>query len=117
MRKRYIVELGMGADLHGGNVTEAAVRAIKDATSKSCLCGISDILGKDGRDMHVHVRLGCTRPDKLDKEAILAAVPLGSAELEIVEGGLEVRGLHVPTLGEGDKIVVVIAALTVSFDL
>ena len=40
MLKRYIVEFGMGADLHGGDVTKAAVKAVKDATSRSCLCGM-----------------------------------------------------------------------------
>ena len=32
-RKRFIVELGNGADLHGEDVTEAACRAVKDAIS------------------------------------------------------------------------------------
>ena len=35
--KRFIVELGMGTDLHGGDVTKAAKRAVRDAVSKSCL--------------------------------------------------------------------------------
>ena len=37
-RKRFIVELGTGADLHGEDVTEAACRAVKDAISSNCLC-------------------------------------------------------------------------------
>ncbi|MGD8844363.1 MAG: Lin0512 family protein [Desulfobacteraceae bacterium] len=32
-RKRFIVEIGTGADLHGKDVTKAACRAVKDAIS------------------------------------------------------------------------------------
>ena len=31
--KRFVVELGTGADLHGADMTKAAVRAVKDAIS------------------------------------------------------------------------------------
>ncbi len=48
---------------------------------------------------------------------VLKAVPFGSTKLEVVEGGLSVRGLHVPELGEGDTIVVAVAALTVYVDV
>ncbi|MDO4548374.1 MAG: Lin0512 family protein [Clostridia bacterium] len=117
MEKRYIVELGMGVDLHGGDVTCAAIRAIKDATSKSCLCGIADILQKDPQEMRIHVRIGTSRPDDIDVAAVKAAVPVGRADVEIVQGGLEVTGLHVPYFGEGDQIVAAVAALTVVVDV
>jgi uncharacterized protein (TIGR02058 family) len=42
--KRFIVEIGSGADLHGEDVTKAACRAVKDAISRSCLCGLVEIL-------------------------------------------------------------------------
>ena len=42
MLQRYIVELGTGADLHGADMTKAARRAVKDAISRSCLCGLVD---------------------------------------------------------------------------
>lgn len=117
MYKRYIVELGMGADLHGGDITKAAIRAVKDAVSRSCLCGIEDILEKDVLKMHVHVKVGCTSPERLDKEAVLKAVPVGQREIEVVQGGLNAHGLHVPTFGEGETIEVVVVALTVSIDM
>jgi uncharacterized protein (TIGR02058 family) len=116
-RKRYIVEIGMGIDLHGGDVTKAAVKAIKDAVSHSCLCGLSDILGvANPGQMHIDVRIACPYPEKIREAEVLAAVPVGSAALEVVPGGMTVRGLSVPTLGEGDTIVGVMAALTVYVD-
>jgi uncharacterized protein (TIGR02058 family) len=116
--KRFVVELGMGSDLHGGDVTKAAQKAIKDAVSHSCLCGLMDIVGlTDPNQMHVDVKLGCPDPERLDREAVLRAVPFGATSLEVVMGGLTVRGLSLPELGAGDTIVTVIAALTVYVEL
>jgi uncharacterized protein (TIGR02058 family) len=116
--KRFVVELGMGSDLHGGDVTKAAQKAIKDAVSRSCLCGLLEIVGlTDPNQMCVDVRLGCPDPARLDREAVLKAVPFGAAKLEVVTGGLTVRGLSLPELGAGDTIVTVVAALTVSVEL
>lgn len=117
MLKRYIVELGMGADLHGGDITKAAIKAIKDASSRSCLCGIEDILGLNPLKMHVNVKIGCSDPDRIDKDAVMKAIPVGTSEIEVVKGGLGVQGLEVPGFGVGDTIEVVVAALTVSVDL
>ncbi len=113
-RQRFIVEIGTGADLHGGDVTKAAQKAIKDAVSHSCLCGLMDIIGlKDPNEMHIKVKIACPYPEKLDREEVLKAIPFGSTEFEAVPGGLSVQGLYLPELGEGDTIVVAVAALTV----
>jgi len=113
--KRFVVELGYGTDLHGGNSTKAACRAVKDAVSRSCLCGLFEILGlKDPNAMHVQVTIACPKPEEVDGEQVLAAVPFGTKKLEIVSGGMMTRGLNVPELGSGDSIFVAIAALTVS---
>jgi uncharacterized protein (TIGR02058 family) len=117
MKKRYIVELGMGADLHGGDITKAAIRAVKDATQRSCLCGIEDILEKSPDSMHVHVKIGCTDIDRIDKEAVLESVPIGDKDIEVVQGGLGACGLEVPMFGAGNTIEVVVAALTVTIDI
>ena len=118
VRKRYIVELGMGADLHGGNVTKAAQRAVKDAISKSCLCGLFDIVGiDDPNQMYVEIKIGCPNPDALNREELRQAVPFGSVSVEVVAGGLSVRGLSLPALGEGDTIVMAAAAITVYVDM
>jgi uncharacterized protein (TIGR02058 family) len=116
-RKRFIVELGYGTDLHGGDMTKAARRAVQDALSRSCLCGLFEVMGMtDPGGMHVAVRIGCSRPDQVDAEAVLEMIPFGTRELEVVSGGLSVRGLELPELGEGDSIIVAVAALTVSVD-
>lgn len=115
--QRYIVEIGTGADLHGGDVTKAAQKAIKEAVSHSCLCGLFDIVGiNDPNQMHIHVKIACPYPENLDHDEVLKAVPFGTTQLEAVPGGLSVRGLDIPALGQGDTIVVAVAALTVYVD-
>lgn len=113
--QRYVVELGYGADLHGADVTKAARRAVRDAVSRSCLCGLFEIIGlQDPDNMHVAVKIGCPRPGEVDAAAVLGELPFGSKTLEVVEGGLMTRGVEVPALGCGDHIVVAVASLTVS---
>ena len=117
-RKRYVVEIGTGADLHGGDVTKAAQRAVKDAISRSCLCGLFDILGIDNPNrMHVAIKVGTPHPELIREDEVLEMVPFGTKELETVAGGLGVRGLELAALGSGDTIVVAVAALTVYIDI
>ncbi len=113
--KRFIVEFGTGADLHGGNVTEAAQRAVKDAMSHCCLCGISEIVEiGDLREVRLEVKIGCPHPEKLDRNEVLKQLSFyEDISIEVVQGGMEVKGLHVPAMGEGDKIVIAVAAITV----
>jgi len=113
--KRFLVEFAMGTDLHGQDVTKAACKAIRNAISNCCLCGISDCLGVEDLDnhMHIHVKLGSPNPDGIDVEKVKAELPLGTVDVECVQGGMQCEGLHVDEFGEGDRITMVIAALTV----
>jgi uncharacterized protein (TIGR02058 family) len=116
--KRFVVEFGTGADLHGGDVTKAAQKAIKDAVSHSCLAGLIDIHGiSDPNQMHIELKVACPYPERINRDEVAKAVPFGSVNLEVVSGGISVKGLYLPQLGDGDSIVVAIAALTVYIDV
>ena len=116
--RRYIIELGMGADLHGGDVTKAGQRAIRDAVSRCCLCGLMDIFNFEAPDeMAIRLKVAAPGHERLDKEALKASVPFGRVELETVEGGLETEGLSLPSLGPGSTIVIALASITVLVDL
>lgn len=119
MKKRFIVELGFGVDLHGGDVTKATEKAIKDAISHSCLCGITEIIQlEDLSKMEVKIKVGCPYPEKLNRAQILKQIPFGKATIdEVVTGGLNTTGLSVEALGEGDQIVISVVSLTVYLDL
>ena len=71
--KRFIVEIGTGADLHGEDVTKAACRAVKDAISRSCLCGLVEIMGiEDLQAIQVDILVASPRPDEVDLEQVKA---------------------------------------------
>ncbi len=116
--KRYIIEFGKGIDMHGGDVTNAACKAVKDAVSNCCLAGLFDIVGlTDPNQMHVKIKVACPYPEKVNKEKVLASIPFGSNEIEVTEGGLSVPGLYLPAIAEGSTIVAALAALTVYVDV
>ena len=87
--KRVILEMGSGNDLHGGDYTKAAVRAVEDAIHHSSLTFIRT-LGIDPRMMQVEVTIGVPRPERVDKDAVLAVLPHGTGTVRVVEGGLEI---------------------------
>lgn len=117
-RKRYAIELGYGADLHGGDMTKACVRAIKDAVSRTCLCGLVELHGRSNFEgVYVHADVGVPDPAAVDQEKLLAAIPIGKKSVEVVAGGLRVPGIEVPCFGPGvSEIIVACAGLTVSVE-
>jgi uncharacterized protein (TIGR02058 family) len=114
--KRFIVEIGTGTDLHGEDVTKAACRAVKDAISRSCLCGLVEIVGmNDLKAVQVDIIVASPRPDEVDLEQVKAVAPIGRKTARSVAGGLVVEGLCVPDFAPNcDQIVVANAAVTVS---
>ena len=114
-RKRFIVEIGTGVDLHGEDVTKAACRAVENAISRSCLCGLLEIVGvEDPGEVEVEIVVATPRPDEVDLERVRLAAPVGRRTARSVLGGMTATGLCVPRFGEGcDQIVVANAALTV----
>jgi uncharacterized protein (TIGR02058 family) len=117
-RKRFIVEIGTGIDIHGENVTKAACRAVKDAVSRSCLCGLLEILElKNLEDVQVDIQVASPNPAQVDLEKVMAEVPIGRKTARAVDGGMVTQGLCVPKFApECDQIVVANASITVSVD-
>src|SRR5439155_18787635 len=109
--KRIITEFGSGNDLHGGDYTKAALRAVEDAIHHSSLSLIRS-LGVDSRTMRVEVTIGVQRPDRVDAERVAAALPHGEVTVKLVKGGLDV-----PDDTSSDVAVIAAAAVTVRLDL
>jgi uncharacterized protein (TIGR02058 family) len=109
--KRVILELGAGNDLHGGDYTKAAVRAVQDALHHSSLSLIRT-LGLDSRAMQVEVTIGVQRPEQVDRAAVRAALPHGIVTVRVVKGGLDVAQED-----SGDVAVIASAAVAVRLDL
>jgi uncharacterized protein (TIGR02058 family) len=109
--KRVILEMGTGNDLHGGDYTKAAVRAVVDALHHSSLPLIRTF-GLDARKMQVEVTIGVQHPDKVDPAVVKAALPHGEVTVKIVKGGLDV-----PDSETNDVAVIASAAIAVRMDL
>lgn len=117
--QRYVIELGVGTDLHGQDVTKAAVKAVRDAISRCCLCGIVEILRlTDLHKMVVKVNVAAPYPELVRTDEVLNQIPFGQKEIVVKKGGMEVAGMLVPGLGDTvDSIVVVNSCVTVYVDL
>ena len=109
--KRVITEFGTGNDLHGGDYTKAAVRAVQDAIHHSSLSLIRS-LGINSRTMQVAVTIGIQQPDRVNAETVKAALPHGQVTVSVVKGGLDV-----PDEAAGDVAIIASAAVTVRLDL
>ena len=109
--KRVILELGSGNDLHGGDYTKAAIRAVEDAIHHSSLAMIRT-LGIDRDTVGVDVTIGVRRPDRVDAGAVRAALPMGRVTVTVVEGGLDI-----PEEDTHDMVVIASAAIAVRIDL
>src|SRR5579862_2444618 len=109
--KRVITEFGTGNDLHGGDYTKAAVRAVEDAIHHSSLALIRS-LGVDAKTMQVEVTIGVQRPERVDAARVKAALPHGEVSVRVVKGGLDV-----PDEEARDAAIIASAAVCVRLDL
>jgi uncharacterized protein (TIGR02058 family) len=109
--KRVITEFGSGNDLHGGDYTKAAVRAVQDAIHHSSLSLIRS-LAIDSSTMQVEVTIGVQQPDRVEAETVRAALPHGEVAVRVVKGGLDV-----PDDTSRDVAIIAAAAVTVRLDL
>ncbi len=107
---RWITEMGMGVDVHGGDYTKAARRAVSDALRHSSL-NFFRALGRSPDEMRIIVKLGAAEPDAIDRAAVAAELPYGT--VEVVPGP---GGLNVPAEIGDDLMVIVNAAILVHLD-
>ena len=108
--KRIILEMGSGNDLHGGDYTKAAVRAVEDAMHHSSLTFIRT-LGVDPRTMQVEVTIGVQQPQKVDAEVVKRTLPHGQVTVNVVKGGLDI-----PDEEARDVAVIASAAVAVRLE-
>ena len=110
--KRIILEMGHGNDMHGGDYTKAALRAVQDALHHSSLTMLRS-LGVDPKTgMFVEVTIGVQQPDKVDIEAVRKSLPYGVVTAKAVKGGLDVIDKE-----RGDNAIIANAAVAVRLEL
>jgi uncharacterized protein (TIGR02058 family) len=104
--KRVMTEIGMGTDIRGTDYTKAAVRALRDALWHNSL-NVAAALGKETDSMFVEVFIGVPKPERVNKEEVLAVLPHGTGSVTVMEGGLEI----VNDAGTGSTVIANAAAV------
>ena len=84
--RRVILELGSGNDLHGGDYTKAALRAVQDALHHSSLTMLRALEVNPKTSMFVNVTIGVQQPGKVDLEKVKASLPHGIVTVRAVKG-------------------------------
>jgi uncharacterized protein (TIGR02058 family) len=110
-KKRVILELGSGNDLHGSDYTKAALRAVQDALHHSSLAFIRS-LRIDKKRLDVDVTIGVQRPERVDLDKVKQSLPLGNVTVKAVKGGLDV-----PNADNKDAAVIASAAIAVRIEV
>lgn len=109
--KRIILEMGTGTDLHGGNYTKAASRAVMDALHHSSL-SLFRTLDIDPELMQIELKIAVQEPEKVDLEEVSRNLPYGQVSAEAVQGGLNI---HDP--GSQDFCIIANASIIVRLPL
>jgi uncharacterized protein (TIGR02058 family) len=109
--RRVILEMGAGNDLHGGDYTKAALRAVQDAIHHSSLTMIRT-LDVDRSDVLVNVTIGVQHPEGVDTDIVKESLPVGTVSVRAVKGGLDI-----PDADTGDIAVIASAAIEVRLPL
>ncbi|MDG2341111.1 MAG: Lin0512 family protein [Paracoccaceae bacterium] len=87
--QRFIIEMGMGNDLHGQDYTKAACRAVDNALHGSTLA-ILHAVPSAKNELRVKVTIGVQDPSAIDVAQVLKMLPVGRIEIEVKHGGLNV---------------------------
>ena len=104
--KACVLEFGMGVDVHGGDATKAACRAVSDAIRHSSLPLLLEVRERGGR-MLVDVTVAVPDPAAVNADVVRRELPHGEVTIHAVSGGLRVPGADA---------IIACAAITVSVE-
>ena len=79
------------------------------------MCGLVDLLGISDLNagMRVSLKIASPDPDGIDPEELKELLIADKVDVEVVQGGMLLNGLHVDEFGKGDQIMIVNAGITV----
>ncbi|AES90310.1 uncharacterized protein [Medicago truncatula] len=122
MNHLLFVEMGVGYDQHGQNITSAAMRACRDAISSNSIPAFrrGSIPGVSFGQMKLQIKLGVPHSlqQALDIEKVKSVFPYGKIlNVEVVDGGLICSsGVLVEEMGDkNEDCYIVNAAVYVGY--
>ena len=122
LMKLLFVEMGVGYDQHGQDITVAAMRACRDAISSNSIPAFrrGSIPGVSFDQMKLQIKLGVPHSlqNSLDIEKVKSVFPYGEIlNVEVVDGGLICSsGVLVEEMGDkNDDCYIVNAAVYVGY--
>ncbi|WP_026672708.1 Lin0512 family protein [Alkalihalobacterium bogoriense] len=119
MEKIMFIQTGMGVDLHGQDVTTAAVRAVENAIHTNSMPGLRSTLpNNDIHNMKVNVKLAIPfDEDQLNEDAVKAVLPFGTVTIETMKGGMATTsGVILEEKGDkNDLMYIVVASIEVGY--
>ena len=101
----------MGVDVHGGDATTAAKRAVDEAIRHNSLVGLRTMGLTSIDQMKVEVTIACPMPESVDVEAVAKALPVGDVSVAVEQGGMLVA-----TPMDGDPMLIALASVLVSVE-
>lgn len=119
VKKRLIIEMGMGIDQHGQDPTVAAARAVRNAIAHNALPGVWEVAGlTHPNEMIVEVQVAVPDPEGVREDEVLAVLPFGKKTLTVVSGGMIVKGRAIAEFNDkNDDMIIANAAVTVWVDI
>ncbi|WP_313949205.1 Lin0512 family protein [Leptolyngbya sp. FACHB-261] len=119
MRRRLVIEMGMGVDQHGQDPTVAAARAVRNAIAHNALPGVWEVAGlEDPNQMIVEVQVAVPYPERVREPEVLAVLPFGRKTLAVESGGMIAQGRAIASLNDSsDEMLVAVAAVTVLIEM
>ena len=119
--RRYLLEVGTGIDLHGGDETKAAQRAVKDAISHSSMVGLGQLFKVGSfaeleEALMVDVTIATPNPEKVDGDVVLSILPEGKRRITVVEGGMAFPVTSTAEEAKSHSIVMANAVIVVLVD-
>ncbi len=109
------LEMGLGVDLYGEDMTTAARRAVREAIGRTSLPGVRGLVPDgDLTHMRVEATVALPRPDEVDTAAVAAEFPYGRVTVTAVPGGL--RTPHGAARGaDDDHLICAVAVIAVGW--
>ena len=119
---RYLLEFGMGIDLHGEDVNEAAKRAVRDAITRVSMIGLRDIfhfrnMKELDEALMVDVTVAAPYPERIVSDEVLQILPEGRRRITVVSGGLRFPTPSNELNKDIHGVIVVNVALVVMVDM